>query len=67
MKTLARLIQQHITTCENDFIRVALRVLDKERPWFGVFRRIDMKDTGNHMRIGSIHVHGQSRIVSIEA
>mmetsp|Transcript_24740 Transcript_24740/g.56924 ORF Transcript_24740/g.56924 Transcript_24740/m.56924 type:complete len:270 (-) Transcript_24740:227-1036(-) len=65
VKAFRTLIKQHIARFEHHFIRVPLKILDDDGPWFRIFAVVDMQNGGNDMCYGSVDMHQQIGVVTI--
>ena len=65
VETFAALIKQHVSTLKNYLVRVALKVLDHDRPILTIFAVVNMEDARYDMSSRSINMHQESRIIPV--
>ena len=67
MDAFAALVKEHVARCEHSLVRISPKILYDDGPWLGIFRVINVKDTGNNVRQRFVDVHEQARAIAVSA
>mmetsp|Transcript_22526 Transcript_22526/g.63832 ORF Transcript_22526/g.63832 Transcript_22526/m.63832 type:complete len:237 (+) Transcript_22526:584-1294(+) len=66
MEALGGFVEQEVAACQDDFMRVTMKILDDDRPRLCIIRRIDVQDKADDMCLRFINMHMQVGLVSVQ-
>lgn len=59
VEAFAAFVEEHVPRRQDNLVRAAVEIFNKNRPRFGIFTGVNMENKANHMGLHFVYVHRQ--------